>query len=504
MLLALLARLHAGRNHRPIAQTITMLLEAVRAHAGIALWPTGEQALANCAEAGRHGPALRARRLLLPRLRRTNGGRCRTRRGGRGADRRGRHRGRSDDDRPQGKGAGVSRSSSLPIRRARRHGTCPAGTSTRSRRLWFEPLCGCSPVELLEAAEEELRRDRAEAVRVAYVADTRARDLLVVPVCRRRAHRRLARRAPPSPLSARRVQAQVPILRPGVRPSVTTACSTAARKAFPSRGLGSTWSPRVARRTGQRSHGGIRLSFDSMSRSRRLYASSISCEADPEGAAAAAGEQMYARWKSDRGETLARASHPSISVQTVTSLAGAETADQRIQVELVAGIEPERPSGRRFGALVHSLLAAIDLDADPDAIRAAATVYGRLVDATDEEIDAAGTAVAAALVHPIMRLAAAGARHGRLRRETPVLLQREDNTLVEGVVDLAFRQETSDFNGWAVVDFKTSREFEANQAKYTAQVALYVEAIHTGDAPASKGNFACCLIEYVELGQRQS
>jgi ATP-dependent helicase/nuclease subunit A len=46
--LALLARLHAGRNHRPIAQTIMMLLDAVRAHAGIALWPTGEQAIANC------------------------------------------------------------------------------------------------------------------------------------------------------------------------------------------------------------------------------------------------------------------------------------------------------------------------------------------------------------------------------------------------------------------------------------------------------------------------
>ncbi len=42
-----LRELHIGRNRRPIAQTITMLLDAVRAHAGIALWPTGEQALAN-------------------------------------------------------------------------------------------------------------------------------------------------------------------------------------------------------------------------------------------------------------------------------------------------------------------------------------------------------------------------------------------------------------------------------------------------------------------------
>jgi ATP-dependent helicase/nuclease subunit A len=46
--LALLGRLHVGRNRRPIAQTILRLLDAVRAHAGIAMWRTGEQALANC------------------------------------------------------------------------------------------------------------------------------------------------------------------------------------------------------------------------------------------------------------------------------------------------------------------------------------------------------------------------------------------------------------------------------------------------------------------------
>jgi ATP-dependent exoDNAse (exonuclease V) beta subunit len=171
----------------------------------------------------------------------------------------------------------------------------------------------------------------------------------------------------------------------------------------------------------------------------------------------------------------------------VTSLADAEAVDQRIQVEIVPGIRPERPSGRRFGALVHSLLAAIELDADLDAVRAAGAVYGRFVAATEQEVDAAVTAVAAALGHPIMRGAAAGARAGRVRRETPVLLQREDSTLVEGVVDLACRQETSDFDGWAVVDFKTSREFEVNQAKYAAQVALYVEAIQKATCLPTKG-----------------
>ena len=40
--------LHRGRNRRPIADTVGQLLEAVRAHAALAIWPTGEQALANC------------------------------------------------------------------------------------------------------------------------------------------------------------------------------------------------------------------------------------------------------------------------------------------------------------------------------------------------------------------------------------------------------------------------------------------------------------------------
>jgi ATP-dependent helicase/nuclease subunit A len=42
--LDLLRPLHVRRNHRPIAETITTLLETLRAHAGIALWPSGEQA----------------------------------------------------------------------------------------------------------------------------------------------------------------------------------------------------------------------------------------------------------------------------------------------------------------------------------------------------------------------------------------------------------------------------------------------------------------------------
>src|SRR5207244_10317628 len=45
--LGVLRDLHRGRNRRPIADTIGRLLDATRAHAALAIWPTGQQALAN-------------------------------------------------------------------------------------------------------------------------------------------------------------------------------------------------------------------------------------------------------------------------------------------------------------------------------------------------------------------------------------------------------------------------------------------------------------------------
>ena len=49
------------------------------------------------------------------------------------------------------------------------------------RGLCAMPLGGWSPLDLLEHNDEEARRDEAEGIRLAYVAATRARDLLVVP-----------------------------------------------------------------------------------------------------------------------------------------------------------------------------------------------------------------------------------------------------------------------------------------------------------------------------------
>jgi ATP-dependent exoDNAse (exonuclease V) beta subunit len=207
---------------------------------------------------------------------------------------------------------------------------------------------------------------------------------------------------------------------------------------------------------------------------------------DPDGAAAAASEASYAVWKSARQEMLAGASRLSLSVQTVTTIARTEAGQEQSRVEIVRCPGLEHPKGRRFGVLVHAVLAAVNLEASPDAVRASTATHARLVDATDEEIEAAATTVNTILLHPIMHRARRS-KNGCLRRETPILLRRTDGTLAEGIVDLAFHEETTEFTGWTVVDFKTGAEFEGNKAAYGVQVALYVEAIEKSTKFPARG-----------------
>jgi ATP-dependent helicase/nuclease subunit A len=484
--LALLGRLHAGRNHRPIAQTIMMLLDAVRAHAGIALWPTGEQALANCLRlvdlARRFERVASSFRAFIEQI-------------------------EADAESGEADEAPIVEEGTEGVRVMTVHKakglefpiviladpTCPAARDTPSRhvdpvrRLWLEPLCGCAPAELLEAADDELRRDRAEAVRVVYVAATRARDLRVVPV-----------------IGDGPIAGWLDVLNPALyplgdekrRPSPAPGCPAFGNDSVLDRGpegmspAGGSVQPGLHRP----SVGGPAVTWwdpavleldvqeQAPLRQQRIL------EPDPDGTAAAASEASYAAWKSMRHEILAGASHPSLSVQTVTMLARTEVTTERAAVEIViCPSSPERPRGRRFGVLVHALLAAVDLQASPETVRSVAAIQGRLVDATGEEIEAAATIVTATLLHPIMLRATRGADNGGLRRETPILLRRADGTLAEGVVDLAFHEETSEFTGWTVVDFKTSGEFEANKATYTTQVALYVEAIEKATNLPTRG-----------------
>jgi ATP-dependent exoDNAse (exonuclease V) beta subunit len=173
-------------------------------------------------------------------------------------------------------------------------------------------------------------------------------------------------------------------------------------------------------------------------------------------------------------------------VQTVTAASRSAGRDDKVHVEVVTRADTERPGGRRFGALVHGILAAVDLNSNLEEIDAMTRVHGRLVGATEAEIEAAVHTVVAALAHPIMRRAASVAA-SNLRRETPILFRREDGTLLEGVVDLAFREEVMDSAGWTVVDFKTDQEFELRRDEYTTQVGLYALAIEKATNSSAAG-----------------
>jgi ATP-dependent helicase/nuclease subunit A len=494
--LQLLRRLHVGRNGRPIPETISMFLQDVRAHAGIALWPNGEQALANCQRlldmARRFDRRASSFRAFVESVE---------------ADA---ERGEADEAPIVEEGTEGVRV--MTVYKAKglefpvvilADPTCnavrevPSRHIDGSRSLWLEQLCGATPVELREASELEMKRDRAEAIRVAYVAATRARDLLVVPVC-----------------GDQLIEGWFEALAPAVYPmdewrrhsSSSPGCPSFGEDSVLERGpmgkrpvIGSVrpglhapapevpvtwWDPAT-----------LTLEVEEMAslRHQRLL------QADTGGTAAAESEESYRAWKLERRTLLAKAADPSLRVRTVTSLANAnntpavalemqdENADRRVEIETVERHDLYRPGGRRFGTLVHALLATVTLSADPQSIKSLALAQGKIVGATEDEIDAAVTTAVRVLAHPLLRRAAAAAINGGLRREIPVLLKINDGSLAEGVVDLAFQEQASDFTGWTVVDFKTDRELEGFSDRYVAQVQLYSRAVREATNLPTRG-----------------
>jgi ATP-dependent helicase/nuclease subunit A len=67
------------------------------------------------------------------------------------------------------------------------------------------------------------------------------------------------------------------------------------------------------------------------------------------------------------------------------------------------------------------------------------------------------------------------------------MLTLGDGSLVEGAVDLAFRDDTPEIARWTVVDFKTDREFATSSDRYKAQVTAYSAAIQAATGLPSRG-----------------
>jgi ATP-dependent exoDNAse (exonuclease V) beta subunit len=480
--LDILGRLHVGRNQRPIADTVAQLLDATRAHAGVAIWPTGEQALANLLrvlDQARRFEAAGATsfRAFVQRL---------------------------DDEAERGAAAeapvveeGTDGVRMMTVHKAKglefpvvvlADPTCPTVQQDPSRYvdaargLWVTPLAGCAPVELTEHRDEVLRHDREEAVRLAYVAATRARDLLVVPavgdepiegwvdVFHPLLYPPTRRSAVPAPGCPRFTDDSVLERPPGANrgssASVMPGLHRAAGGAY-----GVVWWDPLALELDKQEEAGLRQ--------QRILA------ADEKGSAALGGNRGHAEWQARRAGLLDRGVSPAFRIRTVTGTEPLAERGARILVSLeatnAAGLP--RPHGIRFGTLVHAVLAGVSLDANPEDVAAVARTQGQMVAAPPAEVAAAIHAVVAALDHPVIR-AARGADD--VRRETPVLVREEDGGLVEGVLDVAFRTSQAGEGAptWVVVDYKTDAELGQRTAEYLGQVRLYAQAVAeaTGEA----------------------
>ena len=184
---------------------------------------------------------------------------------------------------------------------------------------------------------------------------------------------------------------------------------------------------------------------------------------------------------------------PTLPVVTATAVAEGEVPGEGrgerapVGVEHTTSTRQGRPRGKRFGTLVHAILAEVELDAEDAGVSVVAAAQGRILGASAEEIDAGAVAAKAALLHPILRRAAASDKRGECRREAPILLPLEDGTVIEGVIDLAFREMGDAGPEWTVVDFKTDVELMGRQDKYETQILLYVKAISAATGEPSKG-----------------
>jgi ATP-dependent exoDNAse (exonuclease V) beta subunit len=485
MALQVIQRLHRRRNYISIADTIGQLLAATRAHVGLVLRSGGEQALANVLHVAE-----------LARQYEADGGLS--------------FRGFVDELRAA---AETSNAAEAPILEEGSDGvrlmtvhkakglefpiviladlTCSLSRPDAGR--WIDPaanvcaqkLAGWAPIDLVLNGPVEAARDQAEAHRLAYVAATRARDILVIPAVGDAPYEGgwLDALTPAlyPPESSRRTSGRVPgcpvfkskdsvLRRPDDDPA---GRQTVAPGLHDVNGTPVVWwDPHVL-------HLGVPSSFglhrdDLIVKDGDMFAVQERLEA-------------YERWRADRDDAIARASRRLIDVQTAPAWA-AEAASRGIDEAIAGASDVEivvlpgadgRPRGPRFGSLVHAVLATVPLNADADLVARTSRTHGRLLDAGSEEVEAAGSLVTTVLEHELMERAR---RSSALRRETPVSWIDADGTLIEGVLDLAFDEE----HATVVVDFKTDHELAAGESRYRAQVAQYASAVARATGRATR------------------
>ena len=490
--LGMLQELHRGRNYRPVAETVDLLLRKTRAHVAFALRPSGEQVLANVLHIGE-----------LARKYEASGGlsfRGFVEMLQEGAD--AAETGEAPIFEEGGEGVRImsvhkAKGLEFPVViladiTAKLSSSYPSRHIDSPGRMCAIPLAGCEPRELQENAALELARDRAEGVRVAYVASTRARDLLVVPTIGDHPFGKWESIENwwVKPL----YKAVYPALERYRKPEKASACPKFGKDSVLSRPDNAVaeddnvcpgryclesndsvyevtwWDPKVLNLDVRRSFG---------IRQEELLAKDNAEVAEQD-------LKQYKRWCSLLEEGRAKASKQTHTIRTATLEARSEEApyDRLFGVDMVElPREADRPAGPRFGALVHAALSTVDLDATAQQAAKVAAIQGRILSATEQEVAMAAHIVHAALSHPVLVRAREAGLRGQCRREVPVTLTQHDGAIVEGVVDLAFLED--DF--WTVVDFKTDRELANGIERYKRQVGLYCAAVAAATGQQSRG-----------------
>ncbi|MEP7306072.1 MAG: UvrD-helicase domain-containing protein [Acidobacteriota bacterium] len=505
--LRLLQRLHRRRNYRPVADTIGQLLADTRAHVGFILRPAGEQVLANVLHVAE-----------LARQYESGGGIS--------------FRGFIDELRTaadhEAAEAPILEEGSDGVRLMTVHKakglefpvviladlTCRMSRSDASRYLdASRGLCamkigGWAPHDLHEHEAEEVSRDQAEGVRLAYVAATRARDLLVVPALGDEAWEggwlHPLNRALYPPIASRRVSTRGPncpafkskdsvLERPDNEAAgPSTVCP--GEHAFEAEGYSVVWWDPSALSLGATPPFGVRR--------EELIVKDVPKDI------VADGRGRYDRWRLARADARAAGSVPSIVVEPVRAWAArpvgppsasiphgeppASHDQPRLAIDAAAiaiahvarPAADNRPRGAGFGSLVHAVLARVPLDAPRQTIADMSGVEARILGLEAEDAAAASSVVERVLAHDVLLRARAADARGACRRETPITCVLPDGTLLEGIVDLAFEQDQT----WTVVDYKTDREMAAEgEEQYRRQVALYASAIALATGAGCKG-----------------
>jgi ATP-dependent helicase/nuclease subunit A len=465
--LDLLAELHRRRNYRPIADTINLLLEHCRAHAGFACRQGGERVLANVlrlTDLSRQfeGTSATSFRSFIDFLASQETARE-----------------SSDPTVLEQEGDGVrlmtvhrAKGLEFPVviladLTARLTSNQADRVTDFERGVCAQTLLNLRPWELLDPANlaAEQRMNREEGERIAYVAATRARDLLVVSVVGER-DRKMLDETWLSPLHEAlyprddmfRTPGRAPgfafhgdttvLDRPPGHPMALGMDDNSVKPGlhYPRRGNHTVvWFDPAALDLGEKRSLGL-----------QKYEEVLTGSAE-------AGLELYRAWQAEQAEIVNRAGKPQFAIERATEATLAGSKDVEIVRIPKQGV---RPAGRAFGKLVHALLQQAELPVREENLRNIARIEARILGSEESDIEPAIQTALAALRHVFLSGVATATR---LHREFPVML-REAGKLIEGVIDLAFL----DGESWIIVDFKTG---PADKKRNRGQLELYARAL---------------------------